>query len=189
MTNDSTPQTPQIRDTSDHGDERDPEIGEYLGNYRGSDAVMMTDLPAGAQFIGPDGKTLHEVTVSAADDPHGWVHVRDLSMSGFEARRMIERGEVEQGTDPRDGVFIYSDPVPVKPVSVPARGAGAASDPVEASATDAHTRPDPLAEASEAVAGAGHAAQHRSEPVVDPDGQADGPADGRGAGSVDGWGA
>lgn len=74
----------------------------------------MTSLRKNAEFIGPDGRTHYRVTRPASAHPHGWVEVRNLSMTAAEARAAIKRGDPEPGCDPRDGFFSYSVPVDVQ---------------------------------------------------------------------------
>ena len=75
----------------------------------------MQDLPAGARFIGPDGRTEYRVDTPAAAHPNGWVEVRNLSMTDAEAGALLASpGAVEPGCDPRDGFFAYSDPTSVE---------------------------------------------------------------------------
>lgn len=78
---------------------------------------LITDLPRGARFIGPDGRT-NLVTTPAAEHERGWVQVRDLSMSDADAARLqATPGAVEPGCDPRDQFFAYSHPVEVEVLS------------------------------------------------------------------------
>jgi hypothetical protein len=76
--------------------------------------MNLTDLRRGQKFIGPDGRT-HEVTTPASDHPHGFVEVRDLSMTDAEAAALLAApGAVERGCDPREGFFAFTHPVDVE---------------------------------------------------------------------------
>lgn len=80
--------------------------------------AVMQDLPKGARFIGPDGRTRYEVTVAAGDSPQGFVETWNLSMTGDEAAALLATpGAVEPGVDPRDGFFAYSHPVTVEVIA------------------------------------------------------------------------
>ncbi len=77
--------------------------------------ALMTNLPRGARFIGPDTKTRYLITRAASEHPHGWVEVRDLSMSDeLVAQLLATPGAVEPGCDPRDGSFAYTLPTEVE---------------------------------------------------------------------------
>jgi hypothetical protein len=77
--------------------------------------VDMTTLDRGERFIGPDGHTVYVVTTPAAEHEHGWVFVRNLSMSDEEAARRAEHPDV-YGPDSRGGFFAYSYPTYVQPI-------------------------------------------------------------------------
>jgi hypothetical protein len=82
-----------------------------------TDFRPMQSLPTGARFIGPDGRTEYRITRSAAEHEDGWVDVWNESMTDAEAQRRIAKGDVEDGYDPREGVFAYSHPVDVEVLS------------------------------------------------------------------------
>lgn len=89
---------------------------ELIANGGGAvvSTAFMHELPAGARFIGPDGRTEYQVTTPAAEHPHGWVQVWNLSMTDAEAAVLSATpGAVEPGCDPRDGDFCYTVPVEV----------------------------------------------------------------------------
>lgn len=67
--------------------------------------VEITELEEGERFIGPDGNG-YEVTVPASEDPNGWVHVRDLTISD----------EDIEDDDPSTGFYAYSCPVYVEAI-------------------------------------------------------------------------
>lgn len=69
----------------------------------------MGELDTCDQFVGPDGVTLYEVWTSCAEHEHGWLEVRNLSMTAAEATARLEKpGAVEPGSGPRDGFFAYT---------------------------------------------------------------------------------
>lgn len=65
------------------------------------------ELAPGQRFI--HHHTRYEVLVSASEDTNGFVHVRDLSMTGGEAEALLATpGAVEPGCDPREGFLSFS---------------------------------------------------------------------------------
>jgi hypothetical protein len=68
----------------------------------------MSALVAGGHIVGPDSATLLEVWTSCGEHEHGWLEVRNLSMTDAQAAALLaEPGAVESGCDPRDGFFSY----------------------------------------------------------------------------------
>jgi hypothetical protein len=69
----------------------------------------MGELKERDRFVGPDGMTVYAVTGECASHKNGWLFVRDLSMTDQQARQLVaEPGAVEEGCDPRDGMFTYA---------------------------------------------------------------------------------
>lgn len=67
----------------------------------------MQDLPAGARFIGPDGRTEFKVVTPASEHPDGWVEVWNLSITDARAAELLASpGWSGADCDPRDGVFM-----------------------------------------------------------------------------------
>ncbi len=73
----------------------------------------MQDLPAGAEFVGPNKGTRYRVLKPASDHELGWVDVWNLSMSREEELKQITAGNPE----PRVGFFAFSHPVDVEVIS------------------------------------------------------------------------
>ncbi|GAA0645589.1 hypothetical protein GCM10010174_80720 [Kutzneria viridogrisea] len=65
-------------------------------------SVPMSTLAVGDRFVGPDQKTVYTVTADCASHPHGWLFVRDLTMTDEQAVS-LEDGD----GDPRIGFFNY----------------------------------------------------------------------------------
>jgi hypothetical protein len=88
----------------------------------------MDSLADGDLFVGPDyftasGPTLYEVTTSCAQHEHGWLEVRDLTMTDAEAAgRLAQLGGVEPGCDPREGFFSYAPDTRLLRVDAELRG-------------------------------------------------------------------
>ncbi|MHA6631823.1 hypothetical protein ACU61A_40875 [Pseudonocardia sichuanensis] len=88
----------------------------------------MDSLAEGELFVGPDyftasGPTVYEVTTSCMQHEHGWLEVRDLTMTDAQALgRLAEPGGVEPGCDPRGGFFSYAPDTPLLRVDTEPRG-------------------------------------------------------------------
>lgn len=71
-------------------------------------------LITGDRTTGPTGAPVHpapilyEVVVGCAEHPHGWLIVRNLSMTDAQAAALVRDGAVEPGAHPRCGFFSYS---------------------------------------------------------------------------------
>jgi hypothetical protein len=88
----------------------------------------MDSLADGDLFVGPDyftaaGPTVYEVTTSCAQHEHGWLEVRDLTMTDAQAlARLADIADVEPGCDPRGGFFSYSPDTPLLRIDAEPRG-------------------------------------------------------------------
>lgn len=68
-------------------------------------------LVVGDRTTGPTGAPVHpapilyEVVTGCGEHPHGWLIVRNLSMTDQEAEELLRGGAVEPGTHPRCGFY------------------------------------------------------------------------------------